>query len=245
MQKTILITGSAGGIGTVLRKRLSDRYIIRSLDRIPTPDVPEAVVTDLSDLAVLQEAMTGVDTLIHLAATPVEAPFIENLVPNNLIGVYNTFEAARLAGVSRILFASTVQTVLRYPADKVVEIEDAPNPFSIYGATKSFGEILGRWYHETYGIEFLGVRIGWHNASPEHTLRFLQTNKDFRRLWLSSGDCAKFFRLAIDASHIGYGVAFATSHTDPQWASLKSARAILGYDPDDDVRSVPFVGAIE
>src|SRR5690349_12404216 len=94
-KRRILITGASGRIGTTLRRAFADEYEIRSLDRTPNPDDSNAIVADLQDYEALRVAMEAIDTLIHLAATPTEAPFIENLVPNNVVGVYHTFEAAR------------------------------------------------------------------------------------------------------------------------------------------------------
>jgi nucleoside-diphosphate-sugar epimerase len=238
-RKTIVITGAAGGIGTCLRAEFRNDYDLRSVDRVPTPGEKGSVVTDLSDPEILRAAMEGAETVIHLAATPTEAPFVENLVPNNVVGTYNTFEAARLAGVKRIVFASTCQVSTHYPQDRTVRPDDLPNPLSVYGATKHLGEVMGRWYHDKHGIEFIGVRIGWFFKEDAVAERFLRTNRDARRLWLSRGDCARFFRLAVEKPGVGHAVLFATSRTEIEWLSRVEAREVLGYEPRDDATAFP------
>lgn len=236
MQKqTIVITGAAGGIGTCLREEFRDDYEIRSIDRIPTPGEPGAVVTDLSDLDLLRTTMEGAEIVIHLAATPHEAPLVENLVPNNVIGTYNTFEAARLAGVRRIVFASTCQVSTNYPMDRTIKVADLPNPLSIYGATKHLGEVMGSWYHNRHKMEFIGVRIGWFFKGDSQAQESLRTDPYARNLWLSRGDCARFFRLAVEREGVGNAVFFATSRTEFEWLSLAEARDVLGYEPQDNV----------
>jgi uronate dehydrogenase len=239
-KRRILITGASGRIGTALRRAFADEYEIRSLDRKPNPDDPDAIVADLEDYEALRLAMEGIDTLVHLAATPTEAPFIEDLVPNNVVGVYHTYEAARAAGVKRIVFASTVQVSTNYPTDRVVDINDLPCPLSIYGATKYFGEVLGRWFYDKHGIEFVGIRIGWFcDPTRERDLKTLRTSDEMRLLWFTPNDTARLFRLAIEKENIGFAVVFGTSRTEREWLSLHPARDTLGYEPEDTLDAYP------
>lgn len=240
-KRRILITGASGRIGTMLRRAFMDDYEIRCLDREPNPDDPDAIVADLQDYEALRVAMEGVDTLVHLAATPHEAAFIENLVPNNVVGVYHTYEAARAAGVKRIVFASTVQVSTNYPKDRTVDIDDLPCPLSVYGATKYFGEVLGRWFYDKHGIEFIGIRIGWY-ADPtlERDLKTLTTNEEMRLLWFTSKDTERLFRLAIEKDKVGFGVVFGTSKAEREWLSLRPARELLGYEPEDTLDAYPL-----
>src|SRR5262245_32267791 len=108
----ILITGSSGRIGRAGVAELQRQGIpVRGFDRAPTPGLADMVLGDLGDVAALRRAMQGVETLIHLAATPDDADFVSELLPNNLLGVYNVFEAAREAGVKRYFLASSGQVV--------------------------------------------------------------------------------------------------------------------------------------
>jgi Nucleoside-diphosphate-sugar epimerases len=227
----VLLTGAAGRIGSTLRPAFADRYDAVWLDREPIEGEPDALTMDLSDLGALEAAMRGVDVVVHLAAQPNEAPFNEVLVPNNVVGLYNTFEAAKRAGVRRVVFASTVQSVARYPHDVRVEVDMPHRPNTLYGATKAFGEIVGRWYHDTHGMEFVGVRIGWFIKYDEDLLRERAAASN---IWLSPNDAIQMFTKATEAPGVGYVVVSATSRPLREYLSLTTAREVLGYDPIDN-----------
>jgi uronate dehydrogenase len=225
----VLLTGAAGKIGRTLTPPFLERYDTLLLDREPM-DAEGALRMDLSDADALAEAMQGVDVLVHLAAQPDEAPFNEVLVPNNVVGLYNTFEAARRAGVRRVVFASTVQSVAKYPREATVEVDMPHRPVTLYGATKAFGEIVGRWYHDTHGMEFVGVRIGWFLHYDDELLRARGAASN---IWLSPNDAVQMFTKAVEAPGVGYAVVSATSLPRHEYLSLRTAREVLGYDPQD------------
>src|SRR5690242_17340302 len=100
----ILITGGAGHVGRKLRGELAGRYQFRVMDAQPVTDLrpgEEAVQADITDLAAVEKAMEGMDGCIHLAAIPIEAPW-EEMLPVNIAGTANIYEAARRKGVRRI-----------------------------------------------------------------------------------------------------------------------------------------------
>src|ERR1700677_2808244 len=108
----VLVTGSAGRIGQAVVRELASRgHAVRGFDRVPSAAVTQDVVGNLTDVAAVERALRGVGTLVHLAATPDDADFLKELVPNNIIGVYHVFEAARAAGVKRMILASSGQVV--------------------------------------------------------------------------------------------------------------------------------------
>jgi uronate dehydrogenase len=229
----ILLTGAAGLIGQVLLADFVQRYRVRAFDRRPTSGCADAVQGDLLDLPCLRAAMEGVDVLVHLAAQAHhDYPFAEEILPNNVLGLYHAFEAAREAGVRRIVFASSCQAVLQYPPEHTVRVSDPARPETLYGAAKVFGEVAGRYYHDHFGMEFVGVRIGAYRPYDHPYLSRCATS---RRLWLSPGDAVRLFRCAIDRPDVGYAVVFGASHTDPQYLSLDEARDALGYVPEDRV----------
>jgi uronate dehydrogenase len=238
---SVLLTGAGGRIGPHLLPAFRDAYDLRVLDRRPVPGFPDTVVADLQDADALRGAMGGVDVLVHLAAQADEAPFLDVLVPNNVVGLYNAFEAARAAGVRRIVFASTVQTVGFYPPEHgTIEITDPPRPVTMYGATKVFGETLGRFYHDKHGIEFVGVRIG---AFQPYDSAALRDHEGLRDIWLSPRDALGLLRRAVEKPGVGYALVFGTSITPRERLSRAPARELLDFEPEDDVTTLRGVAA--
>jgi uronate dehydrogenase len=229
---TVLLTGASGRIARHLIPSFRGRYDLRLLDKKPIPDAPDAIITDLQDAEALRNAMQGVDVVVHLAAQPDEAPFLEVLLPNNVIGMYNTFQAAHEAGVRRIVFASTVQTIDFNPPG-TVRIDDPPHCISLYAATKVFGETVGRWYHDKHGLEFIGVRVG---AFQEYDRPNLRKSRWLRNIWFSPRDCIGVFQAAVEKEGIGYALVFGTSITEEERMDRTPMREVLGYEPQDDVR---------
>src|SRR4051812_40163870 len=105
--RTILLTGAAGGLGTLMRELLpAYGYHLRLFDVVPVEGAPDAVIADLADRAALREAVRGVDAIVHLAAISLESSF-EKILHANIEGTYHLYEAAREEGVRRIVFASS------------------------------------------------------------------------------------------------------------------------------------------
>ena len=166
----VLITGAAGEIGRVLRAGLFDgQRALRLLDVKPQAaarDGEECVSADLADVAALQNAMRNVQCVVHLAGVPREGPW-ETILPNNVIGTYNLFEAARIGGVKRVIFASSNHVIGYYRATQAVGTDVPPRPDSRYGVSKAYGEALARMYADKYGIEVACLRIGSFRSRPE------------------------------------------------------------------------------
>ncbi len=98
----------------------------------------------------------------------------------------------------------------RLPARAHDRDRDPPRPSSLYGATKVFGEVLGRYYHDRWGIEFVGIRIGWFQPYDSPLLR---KEPGARNIWLSPGDAVRLFGRAIEKENVGYALVFGTSIT--------------------------------
>src|SRR5260370_42252620 len=108
--RRILITGLSGLIGSALRKHVEGKYALRALNGRAVPGV-ETHQADLGDLAAIQPAFRDVDTVVHLAAAAGDKHAADVLMRSNVVGAFNVFEAARNAGVKRVIFASTAATV--------------------------------------------------------------------------------------------------------------------------------------
>ncbi len=233
----VLLTGAGGRIGPHILPTFRDRFELRLLDRCSIPGHEPTILADLSDPDVLRNAMEDIDVVVHLAATSDEAPFVEQLVPNNVVGLFHILDSARLAGVRRVVFASTVQAVGFYPAGTTVQGSDVPRPVTLYGCTKALGETMGRYYHDKFGLEFVAVRIGWFLDYDAPQLRRFQGARD---VWLSPRDAAGILAAATETSGIGYCIANATSITDFERLSRTECREQLGYEALDRVSDIPF-----
>ncbi|MEW1697671.1 NAD-dependent epimerase/dehydratase family protein [Streptomyces sp. NPDC093249] len=227
--RTVLLTGAAGGVGTMMRELLPPYgHELRLLDVRPVPGAPDAVVADLADRAALREAVRGVDAIVHLAGISLESTF-EKVLAANVTGTHHLYEAAREEGVRRVVLASSNHAVgfTRRPrgGEPLVPVGTPHRPDTFYGLSKCFAEDLAQLHWDLYGTETVSVRIG--SCYPEPTsVRMLST-------WLSPADCARLLHAALTAEDVGHTVVYGSSANTRAWWDLSSARA-LGYAPRDD-----------
>ncbi|MFJ4695601.1 NAD-dependent epimerase/dehydratase family protein [Streptomyces sp. NPDC088766] len=227
--RTVLLTGAAGGLGTLMRELLpAYGYELRLMDLRPIEGEPEALVADLADRDAVREAVRGVDAIIHLAGISLEAPF-DRILDANIVGTYHLYEAAREEGVRRVVFASSNHAVGFTPRprgdDPLIPVETPHRPDTFYGLSKAFGEDLAQFYWDKHGLETVSVRIG--SCFPEPTsVRMLS-------VWMSPADGARLFHAALTAGDVGHTVVHGSSANTRLWWDLSSARA-LGYEPQDD-----------
>jgi len=225
----VLITGAAGGIGTMLRSGLAaPGRTLRLVDLQPLAAGPgeEAVEASVTDMAAMTAACRGADAVIHLAGVPGEAPW-ERILDTNINGTYVAFEAARRAGVPRVIYASSNHAVGFIPRARFPVPDYAfPLPDTYYGVSKVTGEALAALYNRRYGMDAICVRILSCFERPLSS-RMLAT-------WLSPGDAGRLFEACLTARRPGFRVIFGVSaNTRGGWVSLNEARA-LGYEPEDD-----------
>jgi len=239
---TIVITGAAGRIGSMLRPRLArPGRRLRLLDVVPVPglaagrpagDAPsgdpaeEPVTASVTDLAAMTAACAGADTVIHLGGIPTEDAW-GPILDVNINGTYTVFEAARRAGVRRVVFASSNHAVGFVSRESFPVADDArPEPDTYYGVSKAAGEALAALYAARYGLEAVCVRILSCFDRPQ-SARMLAT-------WLSPDDAGRLFEACVSAPAPGFRVIYGVSaNTRGGWVSLDGARA-LGYQPRDN-----------
>jgi uronate dehydrogenase len=156
----VLITGAAGRIGRYLRDGLPPLgWQLRLLDIQPIQTDEDAVVADIRDADALDAAMEGMDAVVHLAGIASEAPF-EDILDVNIEGSWHVFEAARRAGISRVVYASSNHAVGFTPRASMVGVDIPVRPDSYYGVSKVFGEALGRLYADRHAMSVVCLRIG-------------------------------------------------------------------------------------
>jgi nucleoside-diphosphate-sugar epimerase len=228
-QSRWLITGAAGRIGVALRRHLTDRGIaLRSVD-LATPQAvsedDEVMTVDLRDLDAMTRSAEGCDGIVHLGGLSDEADF-HDLAEVNIVGSYHVLEAARRAGIRRVVFASSNRVTGMYPADTMVDPSMPVRPDGFYGVAKIAGEALCRLYADKFQLLTVTVRIGSYEERP-------QTQRDLRT-WLSPGDALRAFDAAMIADQPG-AVFYAVSANTERWWSLNAGKQ-LGYHPEDDAQ---------
>jgi nucleoside-diphosphate-sugar epimerase len=243
--KHVLITGMSGLIGGLLRRHLEHKggYELSALNRRPVEGV-ECFQADITDLEAIKPAFVGKDVVVHLAAY-LGSENWEGQLSGNIIGTYNVYEAARLSGVKRVVFASSGSTVTGFeqiePYKAIVEgrydavpaqfpkvTHEMTWPDRIYGAAKVWGEALGRHHADAYGLSILCVRIG--RVLDEDRPR----NPRERAVYLSHRDVVQILEKCIDATDaLRYDVFLATSNNRWNYRDLEHARQVLGYEPQD------------
>ncbi len=232
---TVLVTGSAGRIGRAVVNELSAQGVtVRGLDVVPTPGV-ESLVGSITDVELLKEAMAGVGTLIHLAATPDDDDFHTKILPNNLIGVHEVIEAARAAGVRRYVLASTGQVVWwqRMRGPMPITEESHPTPRGWYAAAKVFLEAAGRMVSGADGATVIAVRLGWCPRTPEQA-REIAASGWAQAVYLSPGDAGRFFACAAAAPLDGrFHITYALSRVQGEAMYDRATARRLGYEPRD------------
>jgi nucleoside-diphosphate-sugar epimerase len=252
--RRVLVTGGDGNIGRVVRRFLADTYELSFVTLRRAPFASH--VGNITSLASIQAAFDGVDAVLHLAAaSSVDTPW-DRVLADNIVGTYNVFEAARRAGVKRVVFASSNHTMGMYEAEGAPGIYDlddprvhdalAPvRPDSLYGVSKVFGEAVGRLYADRYRMDVICLRIGIVRESDDPTkveagrpfepfpvLTAEQSRQRLRAVWLSHRDCAQLIQRSLDAP-VHWAVVYGVSNNPRRFWDLGPARDLLGFEPLD------------
>lgn len=244
--KKVLVTGMAGQIGGIIRRWLVDRYTLTGVDRAAV-DGAHITVADISDYDAIRPAFEGIDVVVHLGADPSPRGSWESILDNNIVGTRNVFEAARDAGVKRVVFASSNHVVGYYPLKqdpyKAVydgRLDELRRPFpalttelirpdSYYGVSKAFGEALGSYFHDAHGMSVICLRIGWVMTPDDPTF-----SSPSLSLWLSHTDAAQLIQKSIDAPlSVGFTIVNGESENALSIWDIEPAKKILGYQPKD------------
>ena len=168
---SVLITGGTGFIGAEIVRMLLERgdgpihvaHRSGNLGRLHgVEDQVELHQFDLIDVASTEALVAEVapDQIFHFGAI-LTGPGEEDpqmLLEANAVGFIRMIEAARLAGTSQMIFASSIGTYGRDLGDGAVTDFSLQRPNSVYGVTKVFAENLGAYYRSKYGLDFRGLR---------------------------------------------------------------------------------------
>jgi len=233
----VLVTGTAGRIGTAFRHHVADRNALRLLDKARTSldamarSGDETMLLDVADPDACQAACTGIDTVLHLAVDALPAAdFYGSLLENNSKGTYNIFRAARDQGCRRVVFASSVQVALSMPPDMQISAGTLTRPGNIYGVSKCFGEALAGYFADAEGLSSIAVRIGCF-ADPDN-LRGVELGE--LRAFVSPRDLCDLLVRCIETPDIRFAIVHGVSDNRHKRLDIAATRALLGYQPQDD-----------
>ena len=252
MAKKVLITGMSGLIGGLLKDHLQQAggYELAALNRRHVEGVTN-FQADIADLEAIKPAFEGQDVVVHLAAY-LEGQDWEGQHAGNVLGTYNVYEAARLAGVKRVVFASSGMAIRgfqrvppysdiaagnydRVPADFPMITHEQVWPLALYGAAKVWGEALGRHFADDFGISIICVRIG--RVNRENRPQSVIDNA----IYLSHRDISQMLRRCIDApDSLKYDIFFAVSNNRWNYRDLSHPKEVVGYEPQDSADDYPF-----
>lgn len=240
----VVITGIAGIIGGVLRRLLGQRWQLSGVDLVPAPDVP-TLLADITHKDVLIPAFQDAHAVIHLAGR--SSAHWDEVFDSNITGTSSVFEAAKRTGVQKIIFASSNHVTGLYennePYKSIIEgryenlksdlvpritHEMAIRPDSYYAVSKAFGEAVGRYYSEAFGIEVFCLRIGSVNQQdcplkPRH----------FATL-LTHRDLATLIDACLRVKNVSFGIFYGVSANTWRFWDIHHPREVLGWMPQDN-----------
>ena len=241
--KKVLITGASGLIGALVLKDLGDKYEFSALNRRPVEGIP-CLQADIADFDAILPAFAGMDMVLHLSAYTTDVNQWAGTLSVNIVGTYNVYEAARRSGVKRIVFASTGSTMLGYEHDfpygqlaageydkvpkvwPLIDYTKPVRPDSLYGVSKVFGEVLGRYYSDHHEMSVLNIRLGAVLDTDRPKLR-----RHFPG-YLSQADCVQMIDRCLDApDSLRHDIFDAISDNRWRWRDTTHAQEVLGWQP--------------
>ena len=251
--RKLAVTGANGTIGSRLCDDLANDFEIVRID-LKNADIN----ADVRDRNAMIKALQGCWGVIHLAGVVAVDASWDDVYGTNIGGTYNVYEAARINKLKHIIFASSNHAVGMY------EVEHAPviyepgyghvigtqipfRPDGLYGVWKAFGEVLGRYYSDKFGINVACVRIGSitkeddprdesvRNSSGWLNLTDEQKFKRYAATWMSQRDFGRLVR-AILALEVPFAVVYGVGDNATRFWDLEPGRAIYGFWPLDGTR---------
>ena len=255
-RKRVLVSGANGVIGRILLDtwRTGTTYEAIGLTRKPGPY--SDIQLDITNLDALTSALHGVDAIVHMAATSAVGSVWDDVLQSNLIGTYNLYEAARLAGVGHVIYASSNHTIGTNENLYAPELYELDNPLvfdhtaelkpdSLYGVSKVYGEAMARYYVDHHGLRVHCLRIGTVKGSYEtgHPAHLWKAERDsesgiesarlrLRSTWLSERDCTQLIERCLESDltwFLGYGI----SDNPRRFWDIEHAKNTIGYAPQD------------
>jgi len=245
-KKKVLVTGMSGTIGNAVLWHLQHKYDFTALNRHPMDGV-RCVTADIKEFDSIRPHFNGQDVVVHLAASLGPDVTTKDTIDGNVWGVLNVYEAAKQAGVKRVVFASTGGVILGYTQDspwrelETAEYDRLPpswpmlthespvRPNSLYACSKVWGEAVGRWYADSFGLSVICIRFGWIPADdrPGPARSYA--------VWCSYRDAAQMVDKCIRAPNsLRFDTFYAVSNNRYNYRDMTHAREVLGFEAQDN-----------
>jgi nucleoside-diphosphate-sugar epimerase len=207
----VVVTGASGKAGrAVVRDLLEHEHEVLAVDVVPQAESTSFLLADLTDFGQTVESLDGADAVVHLAAIPASGIRTEETTfRTNILSTYNVFEAARLLGVRRVVWASS-ETILGLPFEREQPAyapidEDHPAyPDSSYALSKLLSEELGRQLHRWTGTSYIALRFSNIMEPDDYELFPSYWDDPSLRRWnlwgyVDARDVAESCRLSLEA----------------------------------------------
>lgn len=248
MKRKVLVIGALGRIGSSVAPTLFEEFDVRLIDcKSGTLCGQPVEAVDITDYNAISSAMEGVDCVIHLAIASARAIFGSDTkyerefgdeyrqysnacIDVNVRGTFNIFEAARVHGVKRIVYASSLTVLMGAKAPTTND--DMPRtPSNFYSVTKLWGEELGALYSRVHGMEVICLRLGTPHPQPqaEKYQQWLKSPAG-KRTFVTYEDLAGAFRQALVAEGVKYGAYTVVSDAEGMIYRFEKAQE-FGWQP--------------
>lgn len=244
--KRVVITGVSGCIGRVLYDNLGKKWDFSGLDIRESPGI-KVRIADIADENGIGDSFQDAYAVIHLAANASAGASWHEVIGTNIEGTKNVFEAARLAGVQKVIFASSNHVTGLYERDEpyrsivtgkyngldphtLLRIDHTMpiRPDGYYGISKAFGEAVGRYYAEVHGMQVVCLRIGTVNREN------LPLDIRQQATLLMYADLVKMADKCLLAEDIGFEIFYGVSANTWRFWDTAHIRDCLGWEPEEN-----------
>lgn len=235
----VLVTGARGKLASRAIPELAQHFDLHLTDLAPNDGQSNYTKADLTG-PLLEDLCAGQDAILHMAIasepaqreTPLKGrfdPFEDTVLKVNVLATSYLFEAARRAGVKKIIFVSSMTVVW---GDKHKPHYDHQMPFepkNLYACTKIFGENLARLYHREYGMSVLCLRIGQPYPINSEVENLWRDSRRARSIFVTTEDVTRGLICALKSNQ-PFGIYNIVSASDNQRIDISHSREI-GYIP--------------
>jgi uronate dehydrogenase len=238
----VLFVGATGAVGRLVVPLLADRFDLTLAGRTPA-DIGGLPFRagDISRFEECETMVAGMDAIVNCAIaryarvsgdhpnpairqSPSE--YDEDMIEVNVRGAYHLYEAAYQAGVRRVVYIGSMTVWMGDPRLDQVEANTPPQPRGLYGCTKLFGDILGRDYATSRGMQVLCLHIGQPYPLGMPQERNNLTSPHLRGVMVAIDDIAEAISCALTADTPRYGSYPIVSTSDAEWVDASIAEEI-------------------